>query len=160
MVNLAPAPLGTTSTPRPGLTTFPMCACSLRARPQRRKGRPTGRSIAITADEDLASITPSDVGTGMVVRFLYTRAVLSFGWIWNGTLDEAGAQREDAIQRAVFEHLAAHGVHVVFAFHPANGGYRRPVEAARLKGLGVRPGVPDVVAVHRGQVYAIETAGD
>jgi hypothetical protein len=25
-----------------------------------------------------------------------------------------------------------------------------------MKGLGVRPGVPDVVAIHRGQVYAIE----
>jgi hypothetical protein len=44
----------------------------------------------------------------------------------------------------------------VFAFHPANGGYRRAVEAARLKGLGVCAGVPDVVAFHRGQVYAIE----
>ena len=48
------------------------------------------------------------------------------------------------------------GVPGVYAFHPANGGYRRPIEAARLKGLGVRPGVPDVVAFHRGQVYAIE----
>jgi hypothetical protein len=63
---------------------------------------------------------------------------------------------EDAIQRAVFEHLAARGVPCLFAFHPANGGYRRPVEAARLKGLGVRPGVPDLIAIHRGQVYAIE----
>jgi len=60
------------------------------------------------------------------------------------------------MQRAVFEHLAVRGAPGVFAFHPANGGYRRPIEAARLKGLGVRPGVPDVVAIHRGQVYAIE----
>jgi hypothetical protein len=66
------------------------------------------------------------------------------------------ADSEDAIQRAVFEHLAIRGARGVFAFHPANGGYRRPVEAARLKGLGVRPGVPDVIAFHRGQVYAIE----
>src|SRR5262249_9938599 len=43
---------------------------------------------------------------------------------------------EEAIQRAVFEHLAVRGVPRLFAFHPANGGYRRPVEAARLKGLG------------------------
>ena len=35
-------------------------------------------------------------------------------------------------------------------------GYRRSVEAARLKGLGVRAGVPDLIAIHRGQVYAIE----
>jgi hypothetical protein len=42
---------------------------------------------------------------------------------------------EDAIQRAVFEHLAVRGVPCLFAFHPANGGYRRPVETARLRGL-------------------------
>jgi hypothetical protein len=65
-------------------------------------------------------------------------------------------QREDAIQRAVFEHLAVRGVPRLFAFHPANGGYRLPVEAARLKELGVRPGVPDVITFHRGQLYAIE----
>jgi hypothetical protein len=29
-------------------------------------------------------------------------------------------------------------------------------EAAILKGLGVDAGVPDVIAIHRGQVYAIE----
>jgi hypothetical protein len=63
---------------------------------------------------------------------------------------------EETIQRAVFEHLAVRGAAGVFAFHPANGGYRRPVEAACLKGLGVRPGVPDMIAIHRGQVYAIE----
>jgi hypothetical protein len=63
---------------------------------------------------------------------------------------------EDAIQRAVFEHLAVRDARGLFAFHPANGGYRNTVEAARLKGLGVRAGVPDVVAIHRGQVFAIE----
>jgi VRR-NUC domain len=63
---------------------------------------------------------------------------------------------EDAIQRAVFEHLAVRGAPRLFAFHPANGGYRRPIEAARLKGLGVRAGVPDVIVIHRGQVFAIE----
>jgi hypothetical protein len=63
---------------------------------------------------------------------------------------------EEAIQRAVFAHLRVRAAPGVFAFHPANGGYRRPVEAARLKGLGVRAGVPDVIALHRGHVYAIE----
>jgi hypothetical protein len=43
-------------------------------------------------------------------------------------------------------HFAVRGAAGVFAFHPANGGYRRSTEAARLKGLGMRPGVPDVVA--------------
>ena len=63
---------------------------------------------------------------------------------------------EEAIQRTVFAHLRMRGASGVFAFHPANGGYRRPTEAARLKGLGVRAGVPDVIAIHRGHVYALE----
>jgi hypothetical protein len=63
---------------------------------------------------------------------------------------------EAAIQRAVFQHLRARGAPGVFAFHPANGGYRQPVEAAILKGLGVKPGVPDVFAVHNGRCFALE----
>jgi hypothetical protein len=63
---------------------------------------------------------------------------------------------EDAIQRAVFQHLRARGAPNVFAFHPANGGYRKPVEAAILKGLGVVAGVPDVIAIHKGRCYAME----
>ena len=56
----------------------------------------------------------------------------------------------------MFEHLAVRGVPGAFAFHPANGAYRKPVEAARLKALGVRPGVPDVIVIYRGKTYAIE----
>lgn len=32
----------------------------------------------------------------------------------------------------------------VLIFHIPNGGYRRPSEAARLKAMGVVPGVPDL----------------
>jgi len=63
---------------------------------------------------------------------------------------------EAQIQRAVFQHLRARGCPGVFAFHPANGGYRRPVEAALLKGMGVVAGVPDVIVIHQGRVYALE----
>jgi hypothetical protein len=63
---------------------------------------------------------------------------------------------EDDIQRAVFAHIRARGAPGLVAFHPANGGARRPVEAAILKGLGVRAGVSDVIAVHQGRVYALE----
>jgi hypothetical protein len=63
---------------------------------------------------------------------------------------------EDAIQRAVFEHLAMRGRPDVFAFHPANGGWRSRIEAAILKGLGVRPGVPDVMAIKAGRAFALE----
>ena len=63
---------------------------------------------------------------------------------------------EQAIQRAVLEHLRLRGAPDLFAFHPANGGYRSPVEAMVLKGLGVTPGVPDVVIVHAGKCFGLE----
>ena len=63
---------------------------------------------------------------------------------------------EDMIQRAVFEHLALRSAPGVFAFHPPNGGWRSRIEAAILRGLGVRAGVPDVIAIRGGCVYALE----
>jgi hypothetical protein len=63
---------------------------------------------------------------------------------------------EAAIQRAVFQHLRARGRPGVFAFHPANGGWRSPIEAAIFKSLGVVPGVPDVIAIHEGRCYGLE----
>ena len=65
-------------------------------------------------------------------------------------------QPEAAIQRAVFQHLRARGAPGVFAFAVPNGGYRRTVEAAILKGIGVVAGVPDIIAIHEGRVYALE----
>jgi hypothetical protein len=66
------------------------------------------------------------------------------------------AQPEAQIQRVVFQHLRARGAPGLFAFHPANGGYRKPIEAAIMKGLGVVAGVPDIIAIHNGKVFAIE----
>jgi hypothetical protein len=43
---------------------------------------------------------------------------------------------EQTIQRALFAHIAMRGVPGLVAFHPANGGARKPVEAAIMKGLG------------------------
>jgi hypothetical protein len=63
---------------------------------------------------------------------------------------------EDAIQRAVFQHLRARAAPNVFAFHPANGGYRKPIEAAIMKGMGVVSGVPDLIAIHKSRCYALE----
>jgi hypothetical protein len=54
------------------------------------------------------------------------------------------------------EHLAIRGAPAVFAFHPANGGWRSRVEAAILKGMGVRAGVPDIIAIKGGRCYALE----
>jgi hypothetical protein len=63
---------------------------------------------------------------------------------------------EQIIQRAVFDHLRTRAVPNCFYFHVGNGGYRKPIEAAIMKGLGVKAGVPDVVAIHKGRVYALE----
>jgi hypothetical protein len=66
------------------------------------------------------------------------------------------ARPEQVIQRNVFAHLRQRGVPGMFAFHVPNGGYRRPIEAAIMKGLGVKAGVPDVICIHRGQIFAME----
>jgi hypothetical protein len=63
---------------------------------------------------------------------------------------------EQQIQRAVFEHLALRGAPAMFAFHPANGGWRSRVEAAILKGMGVKAGVPDIIAIKDARCYALE----
>jgi hypothetical protein len=65
-------------------------------------------------------------------------------------------QPEAAIQRAVFEHLRIRPAAGVFAFHCPNGGARRPIEGAILKGLGVVAGVPDVIAIKDGRTFALE----
>lgn len=64
---------------------------------------------------------------------------------------------ESQIQRAVFANLRQRGAKGVFAFHPINGGIhqkgrRRGINSA----LGVVSGTPDVIAIHKGRVYAIE----
>jgi hypothetical protein len=66
------------------------------------------------------------------------------------------ASPEQGIQRALFQHLRVRGVPGLFAFHPPNGGYRRPIEAKIFQGLGVVSGAPDVFIIHHGQVYALE----
>jgi hypothetical protein len=63
---------------------------------------------------------------------------------------------EDAVQRAVFEHLRLRGAQDVFAFHVPNGGKRNRLEAGILKGLGARAGVPDVIAIKGGHAYGLE----
>ena len=63
---------------------------------------------------------------------------------------------EQQIQRAVFQHLAARPARGVFAFHPWNGGARSAIEAAIMRGCGVRPGVPDIIAIMDGKAYALE----
>ena len=63
---------------------------------------------------------------------------------------------EDALQRAVFQHIRARGVPGLVAWHTPNGGKRKPIEAAIFKGMGVRAGVADIIAVHAGKIFALE----
>lgn len=52
--------------------------------------------------------------------------------------------KEDALQKACADYLRLHPAKPLF-FHPANGGSRNSIEAAKLKGMGVVAGVSDLV---------------
>lgn len=63
---------------------------------------------------------------------------------------------EAALHRAVWQYLQLALPDDAVAFHPANGEARNPVTAARLKGMGVVPGVPDLVLIWKGRAIGIE----
>lgn len=63
---------------------------------------------------------------------------------------------EQDIQKAVVRHLISRGKSGIYYFHPANGGYRKPIEAAILYALGVRAGVPDLFILKDGKCYCLE----
>jgi hypothetical protein len=67
---------------------------------------------------------------------------------------------EQNIQRAVFQHLRARAAPGVFYFHCPNGGWRSKIEAAIFRGLGVVPGIPDVLALKDGRLFALELKAD
>src|SRR5262245_55148299 len=66
------------------------------------------------------------------------------------------AQPEAAIQRAIVEHIAWRARPRVFAFHVPLGGWRSRTEAAILKAIGTVAGIPDLICVFEGRVYALE----
>jgi hypothetical protein len=63
---------------------------------------------------------------------------------------------EQSIQKAVLRYLALCGVSDLFCFHVPNGGKRGRIEAAILKSMGVRAGVPDLVLIRAGLAYCLE----
>ena len=63
---------------------------------------------------------------------------------------------EQAIQRAVCEHLRQRSASGVVWWHTPNGGRRNPVEAAIFNGLGVRAGVSDLILLRDGRAFALE----
>jgi hypothetical protein len=71
------------------------------------------------------------------------------------------ALNENDIQRLVFRHFRQRAARGVFAFHPKNGGvHQRGRRAGINTGLGVIPGVPDVIAVKDGKTFALELKTD
>src|SRR5262249_21582002 len=79
---------------------------------------------------------------------------------WRGSRSVACGERqamnEQAIHRAVVQHLRARGVPRLIFLHPANGGERRRTEAAIFQGLGVRAGAADLLLWHSRKSHALE----
>jgi hypothetical protein len=63
---------------------------------------------------------------------------------------------EQIIHKAVVAHLRARSEPRVFFWHTPNGGKRGIVEAKIFKALGVVAGVPDLVILKAGEMYALE----
>lgn len=63
---------------------------------------------------------------------------------------------EEKLQNAVCEHLRKRGVPGLVWWHSPNGGKRGVVEAVRLKRMGVRAGVADLILLHGGNAFALE----
>ena len=65
-------------------------------------------------------------------------------------------RQEQAIHKTIVQHLRLRGVPGLVFIHPANGGWRRRVEAAIFQSLGVRRGASDLLLWHAGRSYAME----
>lgn len=70
---------------------------------------------------------------------------------------------EQEIHKAVAAHLRQRGAPGVLWWHSPNGAHYgkrnrkgAAIQGAIMKGLGVRAGVSDIVALHKGMFYALE----
>jgi hypothetical protein len=66
---------------------------------------------------------------------------------------------EEILQRSVMQFLAVALPPDAVAFAVPNGGLRSPREAARMKGMGVVAGIPDIAIVYRSRAFFIELKG-
>jgi hypothetical protein len=66
------------------------------------------------------------------------------------------AQPEAQLQRSLVEHLRWRARDGVWWTHVPNGGARTAIEGAIFKGLGVRPGAPDLLIVADGKAHFLE----
>jgi hypothetical protein len=81
------------------------------------------------------------------------------GVVTASLVPERGVRRrhpEDDLQRQVMAFLDVALPAEAVAFAVPNGGKRHAREAARMKGLGVKAGVPDLCVVYRGRAAFLE----
>jgi hypothetical protein len=60
------------------------------------------------------------------------------------------------IHIAVVQHLKYRARKGVCFFHAANGERREARDAAKLKAMGVTPGIPDLIIIADGKTYGLE----
>lgn len=63
---------------------------------------------------------------------------------------------EADIHREVVRHLKRRGVPGAVWWHTMNEGKRAGRRAGQLKNFGIRKGVSDIIALHRGRMFALE----
>ncbi len=63
---------------------------------------------------------------------------------------------EEVIHRAVAAHLARRALGDVVHWHVPNGELRRPGVAGKLRAMGTRAGMPDMMLLRQGQLYGLE----
>ena len=69
---------------------------------------------------------------------------------------ERNLKPEDAIHKAIADHLRHRGAPGLVFWHTPNDGKRSYKTASRLKKMGMRSGVSDICALHLGKFYALE----
>lgn len=70
--------------------------------------------------------------------------------------EACAALSEQEIQAAIAAHFAWRARPNIWWCHIANGGLRSKVEAAIMRGQGVKPGAPDLLIVADGRPYFLE----
>jgi hypothetical protein len=60
---------------------------------------------------------------------------------------------EDFIQTCIIKYCSHHPILSLDVFHIPNGGYRHPIEAKKLKRMGVKKGVSDLFLSYPNETY-------
>lgn len=68
----------------------------------------------------------------------------------------AGAMTEETIHREVVKHLTVRATAGTIWWHTPNGDKRHAGVAGRLKAMGTKPGIPDLLLYRASQLYGLE----